>query len=671
MPQFPAIIELSDARGGAGYRVTGLAFGDAFANSIASLGDINGDGFDDVIVGAPQADVYGRFDAGHSYVVFGNASGHGANLDVATLDGTNGFRLEGATTSDGAGWSVAGAGDVNGDGFADILIGAPTFGTNNVGATYVVFGTDAGFPPSFDLAALNGSNGFRVTGAGAGGLSGGSVASAGDVNGDGYSDIIVGARSWVAAAPESGGAFVVFGKASGFSANVPAGNLNGSDGFLLLGAAGGDTAGWSVASAGDVDGDGFADILIGAPHVQRSSSDERAGVTYLVFGKESGFAASASLASIDGTNGFRFDGISEDDFSGRSVASAGDVNGDGRADIIIGVHSADAPDGSPDAGESYVVFGGLANLQALDLADGTADGRIALANLDGGRGFTISSSRPLDQAGTSVSSAGDVNGDGFDDMIVGVPGNDPNGDRSGAAFVLFGKRSGLGDIDIENIDGSNGFMLAGVRRLDQAGTTVASAGDVNDDGFGDLIVGRRHATGPDPGGAYVVFGRAPDEAVHRNGTEASQTLAGGAFDDVLSGQGGDDTLHGNGGDDRLLGNVGDDVLIGGKGQDMLFGGAGDDTFVFRAMNETFGPTADRIRDFEAGDRIDLSRIADTAGVAFTFIGDDAYSGTAGEVRQYTAGLNTVVVADVDGDSTNDFRIVLIGTHTLTAADFVL
>ena len=179
-----------------------------------------------------------------------------ANIDLSTLNGTTGFRLSGAAAGDSSGVSVASAGDVNGDGFADVIVGASLADPNGSGsgASYVVFGKAGGFASNVGLSSLDGSTGFRLSGAAAGDLSGISVASAGDVNGDGFTDLIVGA---IGADPNgSGASYVVFGKAGGFASNIELSGLDGSTGFKLSGVAAGDRSGFSVASAGDVNGDG-------------------------------------------------------------------------------------------------------------------------------------------------------------------------------------------------------------------------------------------------------------------------------------------------------------------------------------------------------------------------------------------------------------------------------
>ena len=256
------------------------ATGDQSGYSVASAGDVNGDGRADVIVGAPYANPSSRNDAGSSYVIYGTASP--SNVDLASLE-SSGFRIDGAAAFDYSGYSVASAGDVNGDGRADVIVGAPYANPSSrgdAGSSYVIYGTAS--PSNINLASLGSSSGFRIDGAAANDRSGYSVASAGDVNGDGLADVIVGAPT---ADPPSrsnaGSSYVIYGTAS--PSNVNLASLDGSSGFRIDGAAANDNSGYSVASAGDVNGDGRADVIVGADRASPFSRST-AGSTYVIYG---------------------------------------------------------------------------------------------------------------------------------------------------------------------------------------------------------------------------------------------------------------------------------------------------------------------------------------------------------------------------------------------------
>ena len=190
------------------------------------------------------------------------------SLDLANLDGANGFVINGIDAGDSSGGSVSGAGDVNGDGIADVIIGAYTAapgGAKVAGESYVVFGSGTGFAASLDLSSLDGSNGFVINGIDAGDCSGHSVSGAGDVNGDGVQDVIIGAPyAAPGEASHVGESYVVFGSGGGFAASMDLSSLDGTNGFLINGIDVGDRSGYSVSGAGDVNCDGIADVIIGA-----------------------------------------------------------------------------------------------------------------------------------------------------------------------------------------------------------------------------------------------------------------------------------------------------------------------------------------------------------------------------------------------------------------------
>ncbi|WP_397580560.1 beta strand repeat-containing protein [Sphingorhabdus sp.] len=481
-PQLSAITS-----GAGGFVINGALADDRSGFSVSSAGDVNNDGFDDLIIGAPDADPNGNI-SGASYVVFGKANNSTPVNLSAIASGIGGFVINGASVDDNSGFSVSSAGDVNNDGFDDLIIGATGAGAS-YGASYVVFGKANG--TAVNLSAI-GTGGFVINGASADVGLGRSVSSAGDVNNDGYDDLIIGAdRTNANGTSYSGASYVVFGKANNTAVNLSA---IGTGGFVIDGVSADDRSGYSVSSAGDVNGDGFDDLIIGAPNTDLNGNSS--GTSYVVFGKANNMSVNLS-AIASGTGGFVINGASGEDNSGFSVSSAGDVNGDGLDDLIIGAPNAD-PNGNAYAGASYVVFGKANNTAPVNLS--------AIASGTGG--FVINGALADDRLGRSVGSAGDVNGDGLDDLIIGALYADPNGNQdAGASYVVFGKANGT-PVNLSAI-GTGGFVINGASASDRSGFSVSSAGDLNNDGFDDLIIGAPYA---DPNGrnnsgaSYVVFG---------------------------------------------------------------------------------------------------------------------------------------------------------------------
>lgn len=511
---FPAEFELSSllpqngGDGTNGFALNGVGTAFFSGASVSAAGDVNGDGVDDLIIGAPGAPHGSDYD-GHSYVVFGGAgAGVGGSLDLASLDGSNGFALNGVTRGDYSGWSVSAAGDVNGDGIDDVIVGAfkaGPGGRTDAGQSYVIFGGAAvGASGSVDLASLDGSSGFALNGVASGDHSGHKVSGAGDVNADGVDDLIIGARY---ADPngnsKAGQSYVVFGGAAvGAGGSIDLASLDGSSGFALNGVAAGDESGYSVNAAGDVNGDGIDDLIIGALRADPNGKS-KAGQSYVVFGGVGvGAGGRLDLASLDGSDGFALNGAQVGEYSGLSVSGAGDVNEDGIDDLIIG-----APFANSFVGRSYVVFGGTGV---------GARGSFNLASLDGSNGFALNGVADDDISGTWVSGAGDVNGDGSDDLIIRAPYADPNNRAfAGQSYVVFGG-AGVGAggrLDLSSLDGSNGFALNGPGVSYRSGWSVSDAGDVNGDGSDDVIIGAPWAgtiDGTRVGESYVVFGKPTD-----------------------------------------------------------------------------------------------------------------------------------------------------------------
>jgi hypothetical protein len=560
-------------------------------SQVAGVGDVNGDGLDDVGVAA----LVGQFstDLGATYIAFGNPTG--STLTLENLNGVNGLKLYGISTTDAKLLNVAPAGDFNGDGYADIMVSAPLADTNgaNSGQIYIVYGNT---PAALDalngasdqglvVSNLNGVSGLEINGRLGNDRAGNTISTAGDVNGDGFADLIIGIGT------SGNRAYVVLGNttaqlatlsgASSTGFNLTAANLNGTTGFTIAGPAG-VLFGRAVASAGDVNGDGFDDMIVSGSYYGGAYGT---GAAYVVFGKASGFGATVDVTTLNGTNGFLITGPTPgaggfNNAFGKAVGTAGDVNGDGFDDIIIG--APDAPGGANVSGDAYVVFGKAswgASFSVNGLA--TSDGLV----LEGG-GFAAGA-----HAGTIVGSAGDVNGDGFADMVVSAPSQDAF--NAGNVSIVFGS-------DFGNDAGDPGGTLTGTNGADTL---------VGDGGAGTLL-----------------------------GLDGNDVLVGGLGNDTLDGGAGADSLRGGGGDDTLVYDAADRRIDGGAGSDTLrFAGAG------QALNLTALAAAKSQGTQTLG-------ITNIEHVDLTGTGNNSLTLSVGDVLDLSSTSNTLFVRGNAGDS---------------------
>lgn len=595
---FDVETDLSGLDGIDGFVVVGA--GTASGQSVQSAGDINDDGIDDFIIGAPDVD--------RVYVIFGTATGFSAEFDPASLDGTNGFVLSGATGQN-TGYAVGGRGDVNGDGIDDIVVGAPgPEGAFAAGTSYVVFGRDTSFSANIDLTALEDTDGFVLEGVDAGDASGFSVAVVRDVNGDQIDEVLIGAPGADpdAGRVDAGQAYLVMGSDKPFSPVISLSSLDGVTGFALSGAVAGDQVGFSVADTGDINTDGVGDVVIGAPGADPNG--DGSGAAYVFFGAgdfivagglsatfydsdpvatladaqavvsgnlptatfdaykidypntddtdsvasdtlladylglNAEFIEGGNTSSIDGSV-FLFDGNVYVPAAGTYTFEVGATDG---FSLIIDGETVAAFDGVRDFATasgtrafnspgffpiSLVHFtsseqagielksdltGELALVTRDQLFTNPPVSNVALDSLDGTNGFVIHGAAAGDALGTAVGHAGDTNGDGPDDVIVGAPGADVGGEDSGQAVVILGKPLTFVDGDQfepvyerGSLDGTDGFLLQGAVAGSRAGSAVGTAGDLNADNADDVFLGAPGTTGGSlPGSVLVVFGNA-------------------------------------------------------------------------------------------------------------------------------------------------------------------
>ena len=438
-----------------------LEFGDStLYGKSNSLGDVNGDGFDDIAVSDPQSNT--------TLVLFGHAGGFAPDISPSDVKGESGFQVLGYGSS---GYAVSAAGDLNGDGIDDLLIGAPDASSN--GAAYVVFGHSGNEPWITNVGQLDGENGFQVSG-GPTGNEGMQVVSGGDLNGDGYVDLVIGSDF-------NDTEYVVFGHAGGFPSVLDLSALDGSNGLAVTNVG---VGGGNVSFAGDVNGDGYADLIVGSPF----NGDTQQGEAYVIYGSAGGFGASIDVTTLDGYNGFKIDGAAPYGQAGFNVSSAGDVNGDGFDDLLIGAPYADA-NGVHGAGSAYIVYGGDFRSQADFIGDTSGDthaGTSAAEIMVGGQGDdTLFSGGGADTIRTGAG----------DDLIFADDRSFHEVDGGGGTDTLVFNFAGA--IDLGNIDGdamtSDRGKISGVEVLSfdngLSNTVTLHLADVLDMQVGDTNVG--------------------------------------------------------------------------------------------------------------------------------------------------------------------------------------
>jgi len=443
-----------------------------FGYSVFTAGDVNGDGFSDVLVGSKFYDS-GQPGEGAAYLYTGSAAGLSSSSD---------WTAESDQSSASFGWCVSSAGDVNGDGYSDVLIGARYFDNGEVdeGRAFLYKGSGAGLSANASWTAEGGQTNSQL---------GFSVSTLGDVNGDGFSDVIIGAPLHDNGETDEGLVFVYYGSASG----LPAGYSWYAEGNQAS-----SNFGWSVSTAGDVNGDGYSDVIVGAVNFDNGETDE--GAAFVYHGSANGLIFPAVPNWIAESN-------QTGALLGISVSTAGDVNGDGYSDVIVGSRNFDNP--QPDEGSAGIYYGSSSGLPP-------------------GPDRLLESNQSFSAFGFSVSSAGDVNGDGYSDILVGAPLFDNGSFDEGKVFAYYGSATG--------ISATSNWSAESNQTQAIYGNSVACAGDVNGDGYSDVVIGAYGFDNgqTDEGKAFCYYGSPTGLSVTANWTAESDQVGGNFGNSVAS-----------------------------------------------------------------------------------------------------------------------------------------
>lgn len=487
---FPALFDLTTLDGENGFQLN--ANGANLGLSISTKGDINGDGVKDLIIGAPDIQGTGT---GNSYIVFGQPNGWPAQLNLAALDGTNGFAVNGLGKGSNFGIAVSG-GDLNHDGIDDLVLGAylaSPGGLTNAGSAFVIFGKRSGWTSTFNLSSLNGANGFAIHGRSMGVSLGFPALIEGDINGDNMTDLVLGGFGADVGAVDTGILYILFGKTSGWTSPFDLASLNGINGFSISGTGASTTLGYACSYARDLNGDGIDDLAIGAPSVYVAAG---AGAVYVVYGKTSDWQATFSVAAINGTNGFRIGGLGSSDHLGWSISTAGDLNGDGKNDLAIGAFQA-SPGGLTGAGSAYILF-----------QPSVWPAVFNLANLNGTNGLIVDGLKANSGLGIAINTAGDLNGDGKSDLTIGAWKESTGAlTNAGSTYILFQTDVWPAKFNLSSLNGANGFAIKGLAIDSYLGRGIDTAGDLNGDGMADLAIGASSFSLTAAGTGFVIFGK--------------------------------------------------------------------------------------------------------------------------------------------------------------------
>ena len=438
--------------------------------------DMNNDGYTDYIF----VDYYYQGFTGITYVVFGKSGGFtSASIDVSSLTSPDAIRIYGPASYTFTGNTASYAGDFNGDGKDDIALGRYSTNNQNGQGVYIIFGKTS--MTDIYLSTLTSTQGILISDYRSNSFAD-SIDYAGDVNGDGIDDLIVGAPTDSRKCSSCGSAYVFYGKSSGLSSFTLTDSwpTSSSAGFIVFGGQQGAIFGKTVSRAGDVNGDNIADFMIGVPCASPSSRSQ-AGTVYVIYGR-SGSRASIDLSTTSLTTGqgFKILGATAGDYLGNSISYAGDINADGKDDVIV------LASGANNLGVAYVIYGKSGGISDIDL----------LTDLTTSKGFKITNTgnvAPLNK----VACAGDLNMDGVGDIIVTAQDSYGSRSNAGSLYIVYGKSGGgIGTVDFStNVAVSQGSRIVGHNAGDQIGGIIQRVTVKNNPDQYSILIQTRNSNG--------------------------------------------------------------------------------------------------------------------------------------------------------------------------------
>jgi hypothetical protein len=416
----------------------------------------------------------------------------------------------GFSGSDNLGWSISSVDDIDGDGLDEVLIGAPfadPLGIVDAGAAYLIYGrtiVESGgtidlndmfgqltrdSSGALDTTGLNPNDGLIIIGDSTDDRTGKALSSAGDVDGDGITDLLIGVywggdRTGVT---NSGEAHLIYGSQIAGRAAISIGDVTPDLGVVISGADDGDHLGTAVADLGDLNGDGYDDILLAA-HLADPNGINRAGESYFISGRalvESGGSLDVAALTLD--QGVVIEGWINQAESGLGLSAAGDVDGDGIMDLLIGGMAGAYRDAPQYLSHQAIVFGSALFGRV---------GNINLGQLSEGEGVVIVPAEGGDQTGFDIADAGDIDGDGYDDILITASRGDTDTFDAGKTYLLWGSalRATGTTFDLADLTSDEGVEIWGASYAQRMGVGAQAVGDITGDGIDDIVISSTNAT---------------------------------------------------------------------------------------------------------------------------------------------------------------------------------